>query len=161
MEINRRDFLRGMGAAGAGMMVFNQTSGLFAQNANPAATPANSNINVALIGSGTQGRILAECIRKIPGVNFKAICDIWEYNRNYTAKRIKAYTKKNVNAYVDYKEMLDTEKDLDAVVIATPDCYHAEHTIACLKAGKHVYCEKEMSHKLELAEEMVKVSNET
>ncbi|MBO7535505.1 MAG: Gfo/Idh/MocA family oxidoreductase, partial [Victivallales bacterium] len=161
MEINRRDFLRGMGAAGAGMMVFNQTSGLFAQNANPAATPANSNINVALIGSGTQGRILAECIRKIPGVNFKAICDIWEYNRNYTAKRIKAYTKKNVNAYVDYKEMLDTEKDLDAVVIATPDCYHAEHTIACLKAGKHVYCEKEMSHKLELAAEMVKVSNET
>jgi hypothetical protein len=73
MEMNRRDFLRGMGAAGAGMMVFNQTSGLFAQNANPAATPANSNINVALIGSGTQGRILAECIRKIPGVNFKAI----------------------------------------------------------------------------------------
>ncbi|MBQ9445733.1 MAG: twin-arginine translocation signal domain-containing protein, partial [Victivallales bacterium] len=46
MEMNRRDFLRGMGAAGAGMMVFNQTSGLFAQNANPAATPANSNINV-------------------------------------------------------------------------------------------------------------------
>ena len=141
MEMNRRDFLRGMGAAGAGMMVFNQTSGLFAQNANPAATPANSNINVALIGAGTQGRILAECIRKIPGVNFKAICDIWEYNRNYTAKRIKAYTKKSVNAYIDYKEMLEKEKDLDAVVIATPDCYHAEHTIACLKAGKHVYCE--------------------
>ncbi len=161
MEMNRRDFLRGMGAAGAGMMVFNQTSGLFAQNANPAATPANSNINVALIGAGTQGRILAECIRKIPGINFKAICDIWEYNRNYTAKRIKAYTKKTVNAYIDYKEMLEKEQDLDAVVIATPDCYHAEHAIACLKAGKHVYCEKEMSHKLELAAEMVKTSNET
>ena len=161
MEMNRRDFLRGMGAAGTGMMVFNQTSGLFAQNANPAATPANSNINVALIGAGTQGRILAECIRKIPGVNFKAICDIWEYNRNYTAKRIKAYTKKSVNAYIDYKEMLEKETDLDAVVIATPDCYHAEHTIACLKAGKHVYCEKEMSHKLELAAEMVKTANET
>jgi predicted dehydrogenase len=51
--------------------------------------------------------------------------------------------------------MLDKEKDLDAVIIATPDFRHAEHTIACLEAGLHVYCEKEMSNTLEGARKMV------
>ena len=45
--------------------------------------------------------------------------------------------------------MLDKEKELDAVVIATPDFWHAPHTVDCLEAGKHVYCEKEMSNTLE------------
>ena len=51
--------------------------------------------------------------------------------------------------------MLDKEKELDAVIIATPDFWHAQHTIDCLKAGKHVYCEKEMSNTLEGARSMV------
>ena len=52
--------------------------------------------------------------------------------------------------------MLDKEKELDAVVIATPDFWHAQHAIDCLKAGKHVYCEKEMSNTLEGARSMVR-----
>ena len=54
--------------------------------------------------------------------------------------------------------MLDKEKELDAVIVATPDFWHAEHTIAGLKAGKHVYCEKEMSNTLEGARSMVRRS---
>jgi predicted dehydrogenase len=57
--------------------------------------------------------------------------------------------------------MLDKEKELDAVVIASPDFWHAQHTIDCLKAGKHVYCEKEMSNTLEGARSMVLAARET
>jgi predicted dehydrogenase len=57
--------------------------------------------------------------------------------------------------------MLDKEKDLDAVVIATPDFWHAPHTVDCLKAGKHVYCEKEMSNTLDGARSMVTAARET
>ncbi len=155
MEVSRRDFVKGAGMAGAGAMWMG--SRLFAQAAGEAAAPANDAIQVALIGAGTQGRVLAECVRQIPGVRFKAICDIWDYNRNYTARRLKAY-KQPVTAYEDYREMLEKEPDIDAVVIATPDWMHAEHSIACLQAGKHVYCEKEMSHDLALAKKMVEAA---
>ena len=57
--------------------------------------------------------------------------------------------------------MLDKEKELDAVVIATPDFWHAQHAVDCLKAGKHVYCEKEMSNTLEGARAMVAAARET
>ena len=57
--------------------------------------------------------------------------------------------------------MLDKEKELDAVVIATPDFWHAQHAVDCLKAGKHVYCEKEMSNTLEGARRMVLAARET
>jgi predicted dehydrogenase len=57
--------------------------------------------------------------------------------------------------------MLDKEKDLDAVIIATPDFWHADHTVDCLKAGLHVYCEKEMSNTLEGARKMVQAARQT
>ena len=57
--------------------------------------------------------------------------------------------------------MLDKEKELDAVLIATPDFWHERHAIDCLKAGKHVYCEKEMSNTLEGARSMVAAARET
>jgi len=63
--------------------------------------------------------------------------------------------------YEDYREMLDKEKGLNAVIVATPDCWHAEHAIACLNAGLHVYCEKEMSNTLEGARKMVETARKT
>ena len=67
-----------------------------------------------------------------------------------------------VNVYEDYREMLEKEdKKIDCVIIATPDWMHAEHTCACLRAGKNVYCEKEMSNRLEKAKEMVLAQRET
>jgi predicted dehydrogenase len=112
-------------------------------------------VNVALLGSGAQGQVLLDSMLKIPGLRFRAVCDIWEeYNQKRTVRILKKY-KFDVNGYTDYREMLDKEKDLDAVIIATPDFWHAPHTVDCLEAGTHVYCEKEMSNTLEGARTMV------
>lgn len=128
-DLNRRRFLHSAAAVGAGM-VFSPM------------VPANSgekkkdDINVALLGAGAQGKVLTTACLQIPGIRFKAVCDIWSsYNQGNTSRLLKKYRHDN-NAYVDYREMLAKEKDLDAVIVATPDFRHAEHTVACLKAGK-------------------------
>lgn len=123
-------------------------------------------INVGIIGVGDQGRALLDAAMKIKevkdgSIRFKALSDIWvAWNQQNNFKYLKAY-KQDATAYVDYKEMLDKEKDLQAVIIATPDFCHAEQTVACLKAGLHVYCEKEMSNTLEGAKQMVLAAKET
>ncbi len=118
-------------------------------------------INVALIGAGAQGQVLTEAMLRIPGLRFRAVCDIWtEYNQKRVVNTLKRYNHE-VTGYVDYREMLDKQPEIEAVVIATPDFWHAEHAIACLKAGKHVYCEKEMSNTLEGARNMVLAARET
>ena len=116
---------------------------------------------MALLGAGAQGQVLLDAMLRIPGLRFRAVCDIWtEYNQKRVVNTLKKY-KFEVNGYEDHREMLDKEKDLDAVVIATPDFWHAPHAIDCLKAGKHVYCEKEMSNTLEGARSMVLAARET
>jgi len=151
--MNRRTFLASTAAAGTGLAI--------ARTAMAQETSAGADdLNIAIIGVGAEGRVLIEAIRNIPGIRFKAICDIWSYSQRYGAGRLKSYGH-TVNVYEDYREMLDKEKDLDAVVIATPDWMHAEHAIACMEAGLHVYCEKEMSNSIEKAREMVLASRRT
>jgi predicted dehydrogenase len=156
-EIDRRQFLRSSAAAGAGLIL---SPSAFGQSTKSKT----DDINVALLGAGAQGQVLVNACRKMrknSGIRFKAVCDIWTaYNQRLLSRRLKAYRHEH-NTYVDYREMLDKEKDLDAVIIATPDFWHTEHTIACLKAGLHVYCEKEMSNTLEGARKMVQAAKET
>jgi predicted dehydrogenase len=152
--MNRRSFLRSSAAVGAGLAfapyLFGQETG---------SKPAD--INVALLGAGAQGQVLLDACLKIPGIRFKAVCDIWEaYNRRRVSRLLDRYHHEH-NDYIDYKEMLEKEKDLDAVIIATPDFWHADHAVACLKAGLHVYCEKEMSNTLEGARRIVQAAKET
>jgi len=126
-----------------------------------AAASGLSEIDVALLGAGAQGDVLLSAMLRIPGLRFRAVCDIWkEYNQKRAVNTLRKY-KFEVNGYEDYREMLDKEKDLDAVVIATPDFWHAQHTVDCLKAGKHVYCEKEMSNTLDGARTMVLAARES
>src|SRR3954468_24941071 len=95
-------------------------------------------INIALLGAGAQGQVLTDAMLRIPGLRFRAVCDIWtEYNQKRVVNSLKRFGHEP-NAYADYREMLDTEKELDAVVIATPDFWHSPHAVDCLKAGKHV-----------------------
>jgi len=125
------------------------------QDKNPS-----DKINIAVIGTGTQGRVLIESCLRIPNIHFQAICDIWEYSQRYASRYLQKYGY-NVNIYEDYRELLEKEKNLDAVIIATPDWIHAEHANACMERGLHVYCEKEMSNSLEKARTMVKTSQRT
>jgi predicted dehydrogenase len=125
-----------------------------------AQSGKKDDINIGLIGAGIQGRRLLYAIMKIPGVRVKAVCDIWkDYNLKIASGQLKAFKHEN-RAYVDHKEMLDKEKDLDAVIVATPDFWHGRHTIDSLNKGLHVYCEKEMSNSLEEAKKMVVTARE-
>ncbi|MHC4322807.1 MAG: Gfo/Idh/MocA family protein [Planctomycetota bacterium] len=154
-KIDRRDFLQSATATTAGL-AFSPGSFVQANSGNKS-----DDINVALLGVGEQGQVLTSACLKIPGIRIKAVCDIWTtYNQKRVSRMLKAY-KHEHNKYVDYREMLDKEKDLDAVIIATPDFWHAEHTVDCLNAGLHVYCEKEMSNTLEGARQMVQVAKKT
>jgi predicted dehydrogenase len=152
-KMNRRTFLASASAAGAGLAVA-------PANAGQPTAARTDDLQIAVIGVGAQGRILIDSILKIPGIRFKAICDIWSYGQQYGLN----YLKKNghdVKVYEDYRELLASEKDLDAVVVATPDWMHAEHSVACMEAGLHVYCEKEMSNSLEGAKKMVLAARQT
>jgi len=165
--IDRRDVLQGLATLPVlglfGYAVHKQVSFENAQVAQALGTAQASNlrdVNVALLGGGAQGQVLMDAMLKIPNLRFRAVCDIWEYNRNRVVRTLGKYNHQ-VNGYEDYREMLDKEKDIEAVVIATPDFWHSPHTVDCLKAGKHVYCEKEMSNTLEAARKMVLAARET
>lgn len=155
--MNRREFLHSSAALGAALYIAPSSASARRQS-------RNDTINVALLGAGAEGQILMNDILKlgkISGIRFKAVCDIWKsYNRRRASGILKAYGHQN-NTYTDYREMLDKEKDLDAVIIATPDFWHEEHTVACLEAGLHVYCEKEMSNTIEGARRMLETARKT
>jgi predicted dehydrogenase len=153
--INRRSFLRSTAAVSAGLAFSPYILAQISNNASP------DDLNVALLGAGAQGQVLLNACKEIPGIRFKALCDIWAlYNRKRTARILKSQGH-DVNVYEDYKEMLDKETDLDAVIIATPDFWHSPHTCACLEAGLHVYCEKEMSNTIEGAKKMVEAAKKS
>jgi len=153
-EVSRRTFLKSAAAAGAGLA-------LVAPRIVSAENLGTETVNVGIIGAGNEARVLVITNSiKIPGVRFRAIADIWPWNRGRMARLLKKF-KHETNEYTDYQEMLAKEKDLDAVIIASPDCVHAEHSIASLKAGLHVYCEKEMSNTIEKARQMVLTAKQT
>jgi predicted dehydrogenase len=102
-----------------------------------ADAPSNK-LNIAGIGvGGMGGSNLRQCERE----NIVALCDV---DSNYAGGAFKRYPKAKV--YKDYRVMFDKQKDVDAVVIATPDHTHAVITMAALEMGKHVYCQKPLTH---------------
>jgi|CZKI01.1.fsa_nt_gi predicted dehydrogenase len=149
----RRDFLATGAKLGAALI-----AAPYLARSAPAGGGADS-LNLALIGCGEQGRVLLNAAFKIPDIRFRAVCDIWPYNRRYGERLLKKYGHEPV-PFEDYREMLSATPDLDAVIVATPDFMHAEHTIAALKAGKHVYCEKLMSNTVDGARSMVRAARE-
>jgi predicted dehydrogenase len=167
----RRDLLLGLSTAPAlGLFgyAWSRQRGYEQRLRDAAAAPAESaaagdvsEINLALIGAGAQGQVLLDAMLRIPGLRFRAVCDIWtDFNQKRAVRMLQRY-EHPVTGYDDYRKMLDEEKELDAVIIATPDFWHAQQTADCLKAGLHVYCEKEMSNTLEGARQMVEAARET
>jgi predicted dehydrogenase len=148
-HVDRRRFLATSATIGSSLLL-------------PTGTQSQTNdINIAIIGAGTQGQALLMNCLTIPGVKIKAICDIWENYALQQVSRLLARFSIDYHTYTDYREMLSQENDLDAVIIATPDFCHAEQSIACLKAGKHVYCESVMATTIDDARQMSQTATDT
>jgi predicted dehydrogenase len=154
-SITRRDFVRTTAAAGAGLWLASGTRALAQTDPAPG-----KKLNVALVGFGAQGRVLLESLLIIEGIQLVAVVDIWDYARTYAEKYIKKMGV-DVRTYENFEALLAGEKDLQAVVVACPDFWHAPVTNACLNAGLNVYCEKMMSNTIEGARSMVQTMRST
>jgi predicted dehydrogenase len=111
---------------------------------------ANDQINLALIGTGIQGIYDTNTALRVPGVKLVATCDLYTGRHD----RAKELWGNDISVTRDYREILD-RKDVDAVIIATPDHWHKRISIEALKAGKAVYCEKPMVQKCEEGHEVI------
>ncbi len=131
--VSRRKFLAS-GAAAA--TAFSIVPG-YAVGANDQ-TPPSGKLNIAGIGVGGMGN---GNLRSCRGENIVALCDV---DSKYAGKVFNAYPK--AARYDDYRVMLEKQKDIDAVIIATPDHTHAVITMAAMQAGKHVFCQKPLTH---------------
>jgi predicted dehydrogenase len=121
---------------------------------------ANDRINFGLVGvKGMGGGHLRNLVGELAqdNVQVTAICDVWEKARRQAGERAGVA---EAGLYVDYRKMLE-RKDIDAVVVATPDQTHAEISLAAMKTGRHVYCEKPMTHTLPEAFQMYDTAKAT
>ena len=133
---------------------FTAASGLALGTRLAAATAqgANNRIRIGVIGTGGRTRSLMNQLKRLPGNDMVAICDVYE-PRVLQAAEIAGATAATV---VDYRRILD-DRTIDAVVIGTPDHWHKTITLDAVAAGKDVYVEKPVSHTIAEGAEMVKV----
>ena len=132
---SRRDFIRNVGTGiAATAMISGETVG----------RETASTINVGLIGCGGRGPDVADKMSKVQGVSITHVCDP---NRKRLAEAAKQFSVGEGRAVSDMRQVLD-DKSVDAVVIATPDHWHAPAAILATAAGKHVYIEKPCSHSI-------------
>ena len=117
---------------------------------------ANSNIQIALIGAGGMGSEDTITALKHDGVKLVAVCDLYDGHLEKARER----WGKDLFTTKQYKEIL-ARKDVDAVIIGTPDHWHKQISIDAMRAGKHVYCEKPMVHSLDEGHDVIKAQNET
>jgi predicted dehydrogenase len=159
-DVNRRDFIKTAGGAGAS---FAMSQSLAAQNVagtgGTGARSANDRINLGIIGVGNRGASLLRTFMAIGEADNKsrivAVCDVYEKRKQEAQERSRADF-----ATLDYRELLN-RKDVDAVIIATPDHWHARMAIEAMKQGKDVYLEKPMTHTIEEARQVWETSVQT
>ena len=136
--LDRRQFLKtaAVAAAAAGVGVWT----------SQAQGSVNSRINLGMIGTGDRAQAHLSDILAVAdkhNVRVAAVCDVWQKNLNVAAAKVKAKSGVEPQKFTRFGEVL-ASKDVDAVVIATPDASHAPILIAALQAGKDVYVEKPM-----------------
>lgn len=148
----RRNFLKKSIIGGANALVL---PGLLPSKLWAAETKPNDRVTMGFIGMGTQARFL---LQGFLGRNTQvlAVCDVDTNRRENARKTVDAhYGNSDCKAYEDYREIM-ARKDIDAVCIATPDHWHAIITLAALRSGKDVYCEKPLTHNIHEAIEVMK-----
>lgn len=149
---SRRKFIRQSATLLAGSAVLkNWNQPLFARS-----SPA-SQLNIAVIGAKGMGWSNTRAAMKIPGVNLVAICDV---DQSVITDKMAELQKQgintgNISTGGDYRRLLDN-KDIDIIIVGTPDHWHALQTIHALEAGKHVYVEKPVGNSIGECAAMVK-----
>jgi predicted dehydrogenase len=144
-ESTRRDFMKQTAALSAAVWVS-------ASSVRAASRSANEKLNIAAIGAGGKGRVdIAGCSHE----NIVALCDA---DDERAAETYKKYP--NVPKFKDYRKMLEERKDIDAVIVSTPDHHHAPASVLAMRMGKHVYCQKPLTHSIYESRRMREVARE-
>lgn len=140
MTLSRRKFLSNTALAAGGIQFL--THPVFGQDA-----PSNK-LNLAAVGIAGMGKAN---LKNCAGENIVALCDVdFEFSKEVRE------TYSTARFYTDYREMLDTETDLDGIVVATPDHTHAVITQAAMEKGLHIYCQKPLTHSVHEARVLTK-----
>ena len=153
--MDRRDFLKGASALSAATSAFAAKA---VKGGSGRVLGANDKINIGVIGVGGRGFYVASEFEKAGkrdnNCQIVAVCDVYEKRKKRAAERYKA------EGYLDWKEVI-ARKDVDAVIVATPDHWHAPIALAAMDAGKDVYCEKPMCHTVAEVKRLVDTVKET
>jgi len=163
--LSRREFIKAAGATAAGVVVGSLITD--AAQAAAAAAPASSRvigandcINYAVIGVGGMGNGHLHTLKSMAeeqNARVGAICDVWEKRRQRARAALRL---PHSWTYKDYRKLLE-RNDIDVVVIATPDHWHAPIAIDAMESGKHVYVEKPMTKHLDEAFKMYDTAKRT
>jgi len=156
-EFDRRSFLKSAGAASAVTLATGKIHALVAAQTEPSRPiAANDHIQLALIGAGGQGQGDTSTAIQVPGVKLVAVADCYDGRLEHS----KEIWGKELFTTRDYNEIL-ARKNIDAVLIATPDHWHKQAAVDAMKAGKDVYCEKPMIHLYADGPEMIETARST
>ena len=149
MKLNRRNFL--LGSAAAATLAGCSTVKMGARPRKPG-----EKINVAMIGTGIQGRFLLTEFLKQPNVRVTCICDCDKTRREDSAATVDKFYKDGSKcaAAADFRDVLNNPM-IDAVCIATPDHWHAYISVEAMKHGKDVYCEKPLTFSIDESKKVI------
>ena len=154
----RRNFIKGTASLGiSSQFLFNTPIELIAKNRSKISI--NDKINFGVIGCKGMGWSNMASILKNSDTDCIALCDVDDKVLEERSANVKDITGKKPKIYKDYRKLLEN-KDIDAVVIGTPDHWHCLNLVDALSAGKHVYCEKPISNSIEEADVMLNASNQ-
>lgn len=144
--VSRRQFIGGTAIGTLGITVLpRHVLGL-------SSPSPNEKLNIAAVGCGGKG---ADDVSNCAGENIVALCDVDWRQAAGTFKRFEKAAR-----YKDFRKMLDTEKGIDAVIVATPDHVHAFASMHAIRMGKHCYCEKPLTHSVWEARQVAKAARE-
>ncbi len=151
--MNRRNFIEKTALTTAGLGL---ASIMHAKSGNSIPAPSDS-LNVALIGCRNMGFGILQHHLSNPGVNCLALCDIDDSVLNEKAAEVKKKFNQSPKLYKDFRKVLE-QKDIDAIIIGTPDHWHCYIMVSALQAGTDVYCEKPMANSIAECNIMVKAA---
>ncbi len=156
VKVNRRIFLQGASVAAAQTLAGTKMHMLAAVQSETRSMGPNDQIQIALIGAGGQGMGDTKAALQVPGVKLVAVADCYQGRLDHS----KEVWGNDLFTTRDYSEVL-ARKDIDAVIVGTPDHWHKQVSVDAMKAGKDVYCEKPMIHLYSDGPEMIETSQKT